>query len=101
VGNLVNLRGRKSNENKLVHSLVILLKNTTWRCGRLERSIVQHLYKRHANFKSPSATIKELMINLNVAAEKKEEYLDALRRLEKRDIIKIMPLSPPATVYPS
>jgi hypothetical protein len=92
VDNLVNLRGRKSNESKLVQSLVVLLKNTTWRCGRLERSIVQHLYKRHANFRSPSATIKELMINLNVTAEKKEEYLDALRRLEKRDIIKIVPL---------
>jgi hypothetical protein len=98
VDNLVNLRGRKSNEKKLVQSLVVLLKNTTWRCGRLERSIVQHLYKRHANFKSPSATIKELMINLNVAAEKKEEYIDALRRLEKRDIIKIVPLQPLPTL---
>jgi hypothetical protein len=31
------------------------------------------------------------MINLNIAAEKKEEYLDAIRRLEKRNIVKIMP----------
>jgi hypothetical protein len=96
VDNLVSLRGRKSNENKLVQTLVVLLKNTTWRCGKLERSIIQHLYKRHANFKSPSATIKELMINLNIAAEKKSEYLDALKRLEKRAIIKIMPLHPQA-----
>ena len=91
---MVSLRGRKSNENKLVQTIVILLKNTTWRCGRIERSIVQNLYKRHLNFKSPSATIKELMVTLNVAAEKKEEYLDALKRLEKRDIIKIMPIQP-------
>jgi hypothetical protein len=89
---MVNLRGRKTNESKLVQTIVVLLKNTTWRCGRLERSIIQNLYKRHVNFKSPSATIKELMINLNIAAEKKEEYLDALKRLEKRNIIKIMPL---------
>jgi hypothetical protein len=89
VGKLVNLRGRKSNENKLVQTIVVLLKNTTWRCGRLERSIVQHLYKRYENFKSPSASIKELMINLNIAAEKKEEYLDALKRLEKRNIVKM------------
>jgi len=92
VGNLVSLRGRKSNENTLVQTIVVLLKNTTWRCGRLERAIVQHLYKRHTNFKSPSTTIKELMINLNIAAEKKEEYLDAIRRLEKRNIVKIIPL---------
>jgi hypothetical protein len=89
---LASLRGRKPNENKFVQTIVVLLKNTTWRCGRLERSIIQHLYKRHTNFKSPSATIKELMINLNIAAEKKEEYFDAIKRLEKRNIVKIMSL---------
>jgi len=94
----VDFRGRKSNEHKLVQTLVVLLKNTTWRCGRLERSIIQHLYRRYINFKSPSATIKELMINLNIAAEKKDEYLDALKRLEKRNIIKMMPLQT-STVY--
>ncbi|MDR0797801.1 MAG: hypothetical protein LBE70_03685 [Nitrososphaerota archaeon] len=92
---MVNLRGRKSNENKIVQTLVVLLQNTTWRCGRLERSIVQHLYRRHVTFRSPSATIKELMVNLNITAEKKEEYLDALKRLEKRNIIKTMPLQTP------
>jgi hypothetical protein len=32
------------------------------------------------------------MLNLNVTGEKKDECLDALRRLEKRNIIKIAPI---------
>ncbi len=85
-------RGRKSNEQTLVRTLVILIRNTTWRCGKLEKSIVKHLYKRHENLGRPGVSIKEIMMNLNITGEKKDECLDALHRLEKRNIVKLTAL---------
>ena len=85
-------RGRKSNEQTLVRTIVILIRNTTWRCGKLEKSIVQHLYKRHENFGKNEVTVKDIMTNLKITGEKKDECLDALRRLEKRNIVRITPL---------
>ncbi len=87
-------RGRKANEQTLVQTIVVLIRNTTWRCGKLEKSIVKHLYKRHTNFGKPEVSVKEIMTNLNITGEKKDECLDALRRLEKRHIIKIMTIKP-------
>jgi hypothetical protein len=81
-------RGRKSNEQTLIRTIVVLIRNT-WRCGKLEKSIVRHLYKRHVNFGKPGVTIRDIMLNLNITGEKKDECLDALRRLEKRNIVKI------------
>ena len=87
-----DLRGRKSKEQALVRTIVVLIRNTTWRCGKLEKSIVRHLYKRHQNFGKAEVSVKDIMLNLNITGEKKDECLDALRRLEKRNIVKITPL---------
>ena len=87
-----NQRGRKSNEQTLVRTIVILSRNTTWRCGKLEKSIVRHLYKRNENFGRAQVSVKDIMLNLNITGEKKDECLDALRRLEKRNIVRITPL---------
>ncbi|MCL1977917.1 MAG: hypothetical protein FWG55_07460 [Candidatus Bathyarchaeota archaeon] len=100
MNNIENPRRRASNECKLVQTIVVLIRNTTWRCGKLERLIVEHLYKRHKNFGPLSVSVKELMVNLNIAGEKKDEYLDALKRLEKRNIVKMMPLEANATGTP-
>ena len=91
-GDTGDLRGRKSKEKTLVRTIVVLIRNTTWRCGKLEKSIVQHLYKRHENFGKAEVSVKDIMVNLNITGEKKDECLDALRRLEKRNIVKITPL---------
>lgn len=82
-------RGRKSNEQTLVRTIVILICNTTWRCGKLERSIVKHLYKRHENFCKAEVSVRDILVDLNITGEKKDECLDALRRLERRNIVKI------------
>jgi hypothetical protein len=82
-------RGRKSNEQTLVRTIVILIRNTTWRCGKLEKSIVKHLYKRHENFGKSGVSVNDIMANLNITGEKKDECLDALHRLEKRNIVRL------------
>ena len=88
-------RGRKSNDQTLVKTIVVLIRNTTWRCGKLEKSIVKHLNKRHENFGKAEVSVKEIMVNLNITGEKKDECLDALRRLEKRNIVKMESLATP------
>jgi len=91
-GEMGDPRGRKSNEQTLVRTIVTLIRNSTWRCGKLEKSIVQHLHKRNENFGRNAVSVKEIMLSLNITGEKKDECLDALRRLEKRNIVRITPL---------
>ncbi len=83
---------RKTKEKNLVKTIVILIRNTTWRCGKLEKSIVRHLYKRNENFGKANVSVGDMMENLNFTGEKKSEFLDALKRLEKRNIVKLLPL---------
>lgn len=88
-------RGRKTNEQTLVRTIVILIRNTTWRCGKLEKSIVKHLYKRHENFGKRGVSIRDIMQNLNLTGEKKDECLDAIKRLEKRNIVELLLIKTP------
>jgi hypothetical protein len=83
---------RKIREQTLVRTLVILIRNTTWRCGKVEKSIVRHLYKRHRNFGKPGVSVRDIMQNLDLSGAKKDECIDAIKRLEKRNIVKILPL---------
>lgn len=86
-GELSHLR---TSEPTFVRTIVVLIRNTTWRCGKLERSIVTHLHKRHENLGKSDIPVKDMMHHLNLTGEKRNEFLDALRRLEKRNIIKMM-----------
>ena len=83
---------RKTRDQTLVQTIVVLIRNTTWRCGKVEKSIVRHLYKRNKNFGNSGVSIRDIMQNLNVTSQKKGECIDAIKRLEKRNIVKILPL---------
>jgi hypothetical protein len=85
-----DLSKRKPAEQTFVRTIVVLIRNTTWRCGKLERSIVKHLHKRHENLGESKILVKDIMHNLNLAGEKRNEFLDALRRLEKRNIVRLL-----------
>jgi len=85
-------RRRNSETQRLVKAIVVLIRNTTWRCGRLERLIVKHLYKRNTNFGKSEMSIRDMLYNFNLTGKKRNEFLDAIRRLERRDIIRILKL---------
>ena len=82
----------KVNEQTIVRTIVVLLRNTTWRCGKLERSIVKHLRNCRQNFGKSGVSIREIMHHLDLNGEKKDECIDAIKRLEKRNIVRILPL---------
>ncbi|MEM3673414.1 MAG: hypothetical protein QW468_04235 [Candidatus Bathyarchaeia archaeon] len=79
-------------KKKLVESIVILIRNTTWKCGRLERLIVRHLSSRKAGLGKPQMPLKDMIQNFSLAGKKKSEFLDAIKRLERRNIIRILRL---------
>ncbi len=86
-----DLLKQQTSEQTLVKHLVILIRNTTWRCGKLEKSIVKHLHKKRENFGKQGVPVSDMMQNLDLTGEKKNEFLDALRRLEKRNIVRLKP----------
>jgi hypothetical protein len=81
---------RRGEAKNLARAIAVLIRNTTWRCGKLERSIVKHLYKRNLSFGKPEMPIKDMIQSFNLTGKKKNEFLDALRRLERRNIIRIL-----------
>ncbi|HEY4674540.1 MAG TPA: hypothetical protein VIH48_00635 [Candidatus Bathyarchaeia archaeon] len=81
---------KKKGEKRLVKAIVVLIRNTTWRCGRLERLIVRNLHRRNLNFGKPEMSINDMLQNFSLTGKKKNEFLDAIRRLERRNIVRIM-----------
>lgn len=82
--------GKSSGDTqKLVRAIVVLIRNTTWRCGKLERSIVKNLYRRTASLGDPGMPIRDMIQNFKLTGKKKSEFLDALKRLERRNIVRI------------
>jgi hypothetical protein len=80
---------RKDDTQKLVRTIVVLMRNTTWRCGKLERLIVKNLCRRSASLGKPWMSIKELIQSFRLTGKKKNEFLDAIKRLERRNIVRI------------
>jgi hypothetical protein len=83
------MNGEKS-EPRLVKTIVVLIRNTTWRCGRLERLIVKRLHNRRTLLGKSEMPMGDMLQNLKVSGKKRSEFLDAIRRLERRNIIRIL-----------
>jgi hypothetical protein len=68
------------------------MRNTTWKCGRVERQVVDYLKPQLTRFGHGRLPIKDILAHFKLTGKKKSEFLDAMKRLEKRHIIKIEPL---------
>ena len=82
----------KTVDSKFVRAIVILIRNTTWRCGRLERVIVRNLYRRNSDLGNPGMSVKEMIQRFTLNGGKRSELLDAIKRLERRNIVRILVL---------
>ena len=83
---------RKTCDTKLVRTIVVLIRNTTWRCGKLERVIVRNLYRRNADLGNPGMPVKEMTQSFRLGDKKRNELFDAIKRLERRNIVRILVL---------
>ena len=85
------MTGRKTGETqRLVRAIVVLIRNTTWKCGKLERSIVGYLYRRTRRLGKPQMAVIDIVHRFKLTGKKKNEFLDALKRLERRKIVRIL-----------
>jgi hypothetical protein len=83
-------KDNRGETQKLAKAIIVLIRNTTWRCGKLERLIVKNLHKNIIGFGKSEMPIKDMLRNFNLTGKKKSEFLDAVRRLERRNIIRIL-----------
>jgi hypothetical protein len=84
---------KKSGKGKFGRAIIVLIRNTTWRCGKLERLIVNHLlHRKTVGFGKSEMPLNEMLQNFSLTGKKKNEFLDALKRLERRNIIRILKL---------
>ena len=86
---MILVRGRGLEAQRMVMSIVILIRNTTWKCGKIERLVVDYLRNRLQRCGSPQIPVIEMMRHFKLKGKQKSEFLEAIRRLEKRNIIKI------------
>lgn len=73
----------------MLKAIVILLRNTTWKCGKVERLVIQYLQNHLLKYGSPKSSVIEITQHLNLNGKQRSEFFDALKRLERRHIIEI------------
>jgi len=79
----------KGEAQRLIQALAVLLRNTTWKCGRVERLVVNYLRDQIRRFGRARTPIEEMLQHFKLKGKQKSEFFDAIKRLEKRRIIKI------------
>ena len=82
-------RKYKKETQKLFSSVIILLRNSTWKCGKIERTVVNYLRNHIRRYGTSWSYIRDMIHHLKLNGKQKSEFLDAIKRLEKRNIIKI------------
>ncbi len=81
-------RSRKETQ-EMFRSIAVLLRNSTWKCGRIERLVVAYLQNRFSKSGSSWSHIKDMIQHFKLQGKQKSEFFDALKRLERRHIIRI------------
>jgi hypothetical protein len=80
---------KQSKIRRIVKAITVLIRNTTWKCGRIERLVVGYLRKQLQIFGRAKIPVKEMLQHFKLDGKRKSEFFDAIKRLEKRHIIKI------------
>jgi hypothetical protein len=90
VGVKLLVRKSRIEAQRRIKAIAILLRNTTWKCGKMERLVVNYLRRQLQRCGSAQTPIKDMLQYLKLNKKQKTEFLEAIKRLERRHIIKIM-----------
>jgi transcription initiation factor TFIIIB Brf1 subunit/transcription initiation factor TFIIB len=82
-------RQSKSETQRMFKAIAVLLRNTTWKCGRIERLVIRYLQAHLKRNGHQWSYIKDMVQHFKLQGKQKSEFFDALRRLERRHIIRI------------
>jgi len=83
---LVRRSGREA--QRLIRAIAILVRNTTWKCGRMERLVVDYLRRQLQRCGNAQTPVKDMLHYFKLSGKQKSEFFEAIRRLERRHIIK-------------
>jgi len=83
------VRQSKEKTQRLIRAIAIPLRNSTWKCGRIERLVVDYLGKQFRTAGRARVPVREMLQHFSLTGKRKSEFLDAIKRLEKRHIIKV------------
>jgi hypothetical protein len=83
------VRRSKEEAQHMIKAIAVLLKNTTWKCGSVERLVVNYLRDQVRKFGRAQTPVKEMLQHFKFNGKQRSEFFDAMKRLEKRHIIKI------------
>jgi hypothetical protein len=81
---------RKTASQRLTRAFVVLLRDTTWKCGTVERLVVNYLRRQVRHCKRKHFAVEDILENFEVKKHQQRRFFDAIERLEKRGIIKIV-----------
>ena len=83
------VRSSRKEVQRMLGAIAVLLRNTTWKCGRVERLIINYLRKHLRVHGVPRTSVRDMLQHFKLKGKARSEFFDALRRLERRHIIKI------------
>jgi len=84
---LVRRSGKEA--QRMVIAIAVPIRNTSWKCGRIERLVVNYMQRQIRRCGRARAPIKDMLQHFKLSGKQKSEFLEAIKRLEKRHIIKI------------
>gem|GEM_PF-1636943 len=71
-------------------AFVVLLRDTTWKCGVAERLIVNYLRRQFQRCGCTRSSVNDMLEHFRLNGKQHHRFLDAMERLERRGIIKIV-----------
>ena len=85
---LVRISGIGS--QRVFGAFVVLLRNTTWKCGEVERLIVNYLRRQLQRCGYTQSSVNDIVEHFKSKGKKEQQFFEAVERLESRGIIKIV-----------
>ncbi len=74
----------------MIKAIAILIRNTTWKCGRIERLVVNYLQHQIQRCGHAQTPVKDMLQYFKLNGKQKSEFIEAIKRLERRRIIKVI-----------
>ena len=75
---------------RMIKAFVVLLRNTTWKCGVVERRVVTYLRGKRQNGEFTKSSVNDMFEHFEVDETEHQRFFEAMDRLEKRGIIKVI-----------
>jgi hypothetical protein len=80
----------KSESQRRLKAFAVLLRDTTWKCGVVERLVVNYLRWQFQRYGCTRSSVKDMLEHFRLNGKQHHRFLEAMERLEKRGIIKIV-----------